>query len=427
MKRILRALTAIILAICLLIPAVPAARVQAADSFTPRYSCPGYDNPYYFSSMNIFYACGYGMPNCTAYAWGRVYEIRGSMPALSTGNAGEWWFYNKRNGIYNYGSTPRLGAVACWDRWDEENGHVAVVESINGDGTVTLSESNWGGTMFENIRMSADGSDYMTSYRFLGYIYAVPSAAASTSSASTQAARNYLMLGDRGDKVTELQQLLNKYGYSCGPADGYFGNQTDQALRLFQRTNGLVVDGYAGNQTLTALRNGNCVYYSPAPAAPKTEEKKPEPAAKPAQTTTVSQQAVTKSGSPAVKAQPAAAEPAVKHAEPMPIISIPKVDIKPLAAVQARIDAMESVEAPEMTDGGAIIGGDRTLPVIQATTIPGYWLKSRSNYSISVLKEVMKTLHMDPGMLSRHLPIPKPENTGIFFSAGMDAGYVILN
>ena len=40
----------------------------------PRYEQPAADNPYYFSNRNIFYASNYGMPNCTAYAWGRAYE-----------------------------------------------------------------------------------------------------------------------------------------------------------------------------------------------------------------------------------------------------------------------------------------------------------------------------------------------------------------
>lgn len=54
------------------------------------------------------------MPNCTAYAFGRIYELNGSRPNLCTGNAEMWYDYNKSHNYYPYGSTPKLGAVAVW-------------------------------------------------------------------------------------------------------------------------------------------------------------------------------------------------------------------------------------------------------------------------------------------------------------------------
>ena len=51
---------------------------------------------YYFNSTNPLEAAGYGMPNCTAYAWSRAYEILDSVPNLCTGNAQEWYGYNKK-------------------------------------------------------------------------------------------------------------------------------------------------------------------------------------------------------------------------------------------------------------------------------------------------------------------------------------------
>lgn len=106
-------------------------------NFIPRYTAPDISDYHYYSYNNPFYP-KYGMPNCTCYAWGRAYELLGDKPNLSTGNAGEWFEYNKRNGYYPYGSTPKLGAIACW------TGHVSVVENINGNSIIT-SESNWSG------------------------------------------------------------------------------------------------------------------------------------------------------------------------------------------------------------------------------------------------------------------------------------------
>lgn len=62
--------------------------------------------------------------------------------------------------------------------------------------------------------------------------------------------------GDSGQAVVELQEKLNKLGYSCGElgADGIFGRDTEDAVRRFQKaTTGLAVDGIAGYQTLTAI------------------------------------------------------------------------------------------------------------------------------------------------------------------------------
>ena len=51
--------------------------LSAAKTFKPRFEAPKKTNTYYYSDDNIFYKYGYGMPNCTCYAWGRAYEILG--------------------------------------------------------------------------------------------------------------------------------------------------------------------------------------------------------------------------------------------------------------------------------------------------------------------------------------------------------------
>ena len=166
-KRIVSLFTSLLMMISL-ITVMPVITVSAAG-FVPRTRAPTSDNSYYYS-LNPFYKSGYGMPNCTAYAYGRAYEILGSKPNLSTGNAGKWWWQNKTNGAYKYGNTPRLGAVACWDKYDQNQGHVAVVEAVNGS-SVTISESHYKSTFFDTRTINSDSSNYLTSMRFLGYIY----------------------------------------------------------------------------------------------------------------------------------------------------------------------------------------------------------------------------------------------------------------
>ena len=62
-----------------------------------------------------------------------------------------------------------------------------------------------------------------------------------------------LKSGMRGYEVSMLQNGLNFLNYGCGSVDGEFGPKTEQAVKLFQETNGLEADGIAGDQTWGAL------------------------------------------------------------------------------------------------------------------------------------------------------------------------------
>ena len=59
--------------------------------------------------------------------------------------------------------------------------------------------------------------------------------------------------GSRGDEVTQIQTKLKRWGYYNGNIDGIYGSQTLEAVKYFQRKNGLAVDGIAGPATLKAM------------------------------------------------------------------------------------------------------------------------------------------------------------------------------
>ena len=59
--------------------------------------------------------------------------------------------------------------------------------------------------------------------------------------------------GSRGSEVTQIQTKLKRWGYYNGNIDGIYGSQTVEAVKYFQRKNGLTVDGIAGPQTLKAM------------------------------------------------------------------------------------------------------------------------------------------------------------------------------
>lgn len=106
-----------------------AAPTYESAGYEPVYSqtyTPGSQAVYATDSAGNTYFKGY----CTWYAK----ERRPDLPNM-LGNGGQWVASASAQG-YATGNEPRVGAVA------ETPGHVAYVESVNADGTITISEMN---------------------------------------------------------------------------------------------------------------------------------------------------------------------------------------------------------------------------------------------------------------------------------------------
>lgn len=153
----------------------------------PRLTAPDRDDPYY-TTYSPFYMAGVGMPNCTAYSWGRIAELKQvtsyqdaiDRVHLCRGNARQWWDYTDDG--YQRGQDPAPGAVAVFEgiatnAAGKHYGHVMVVEEVSGD-TVTLSGSDAdvdgsGGRYFYVDKMSMDELRNPTYHGgLLGFIYA---------------------------------------------------------------------------------------------------------------------------------------------------------------------------------------------------------------------------------------------------------------
>lgn len=140
--------------------------------FTPRLTLthPA-PSPWYTPPDNWFAANGYAPDhgitypngNCTWYAYGRYAEVRNAFANLPLGNAGTWYenatSFNR--GDFSNGAQPQLGAIICFkDAVDPVNnlGHVTVVEQINNDDTIVVSQSGYntsgGNTYFWTARVS---------------------------------------------------------------------------------------------------------------------------------------------------------------------------------------------------------------------------------------------------------------------------------
>ena len=70
---------------------------------------------------------------------------------------------------------------------------------------------------------------------------------------SGEAEKNALGMGDSGSGVQNVQQRLIELKYLKDKADGYFGSNTEGAVKAFQKGNGLSSDGKVGPQTLKTL------------------------------------------------------------------------------------------------------------------------------------------------------------------------------
>ena len=59
--------------------------------------------------------------------------------------------------------------------------------------------------------------------------------------------------GSTGDAVRTIQTKLSNWGFFSGAIDGIYGPKTEEAVKYFQRKNGLTADGVVGPATLRAL------------------------------------------------------------------------------------------------------------------------------------------------------------------------------
>ena len=153
-----------------------------------------YYNSNPFGAVGTGLTDGYGMPNCTAYAWGRWWELfdkysNGTKPTeLSTGNAEDWFPHNKNLSTekqYPYSSEPKLGSILCYNdpsiraNGNEAGGHVAIVEKITktADGVTQIETSNSGygrSDLFFYRRTGTASNGWgktSDSYEFQGFIH----------------------------------------------------------------------------------------------------------------------------------------------------------------------------------------------------------------------------------------------------------------
>ena len=230
----------------------------------PRTTKPEVGNPYYntkdaggysrairgrptISGLNVF-------RNCVGYAYGRFHEAIGrkEMDLFDPVNA-ENIYQNAIDHGLMVGPTPKAGALIVWQKGatlssGDGAGHVAFIESVNPDGTVTVSESGWNVSFDWRIYKLSAPYSYGSGYKFLGFVYPpeqnpypVPTKA--------------LKKGSIGSDVKWLQYELCRKGYLRDKElDGDFGTITLGALLAYQLEHKLKVDGICGPATIRQIK-----------------------------------------------------------------------------------------------------------------------------------------------------------------------------
>ena len=165
-------------------------------------------------------------------------------------------------GVQNNGQatpTPYLGG---WDNWETEVTPANATATPLPDGPIVLDN---------NTKAPDDGGatiEVVTS--------APPTPTPTPAPVTPTPTPKSLQRGFTGsDAVRALQRRLKELGYYKGSADGDFGPATEEAVKAFQKANGLTADGKAGEKTLSKMNSKDAVTAKEAnaTATPKSTAK----------------------------------------------------------------------------------------------------------------------------------------------------------
>lgn len=146
------------------LPALPLSNGAASGmNYSVPGNCPaGAGNCYGHNTGNTAGGSAYPARQCTLWAYLRRSQL--GLPVGSfMGNGADWANSGRRLG-YLVNRTPHVGAVMVFSRGaagsDPTYGHVAVVERVNSDGSVLISEGGVGFATFPSYRTISNAGNY---------------------------------------------------------------------------------------------------------------------------------------------------------------------------------------------------------------------------------------------------------------------------
>ena len=132
--------------------------------------------------------------------------------------------------------------------------------TVNGSTASTITSSN--STLISTIQsMQTQLAQILTQIQSMTTTLSQleASAGVTTTSNATTASNGlydftqFLGVGSENADVTALQQYLIKKGFYSGPITGYFGTETQSAVKAYQSAHGIEAVGYVGPGTRAAL------------------------------------------------------------------------------------------------------------------------------------------------------------------------------
>lgn len=139
----------------------PGQQIIIPGGTLPVNERPGYvsrNRSYNTSFAFASYGSGYPSGQCTWWAYNRRAQL-GRPVGGNWGNANTWDIAARMSG-FRVDSTPEVGAV-MQTAGDSYWGHVGVVERINGDGTLFISEYNYLGSGYHTRTVNPGGYNYI--------------------------------------------------------------------------------------------------------------------------------------------------------------------------------------------------------------------------------------------------------------------------
>lgn len=172
----------------------------------------------------------------------------------SAGCTQDWYWFKSKGQIV---TTPQRGDLIFFKNLS----HIGLVEKVEGD-TIYTIEGNTSdkAELITNGGQVAKKSYHIKSSYIYGYVR--PKYNTTTQNEPVKNVSNeiiYLTIkkGSKGNLVCLAQQKLIQKGYKLPKfgADGYFGDETEKAVRELQKDTGLVVDGIIGPKTWSILNS----------------------------------------------------------------------------------------------------------------------------------------------------------------------------
>lgn len=207
-----------------------------------------------------------GIPWCATFvSWvlhkAGITELHGLQNKLGSAYCPYIEGYYRQKGRWQ--GTPQVGAIVLFD-WDGNgvSDHIGFVERVINPNEVITIEGNTSATNYSNGGQVQRRSRY--SYQIRGYgipLYQGNNGPLDLNDLS------YEELGEpqlyltspmiNGVIVKHVQKRLLQLGYSVGVdgPDGWYGSDTEAAVKHFQEAKGLKVDGWVGPDTWIALFN----------------------------------------------------------------------------------------------------------------------------------------------------------------------------